>query len=545
MTVPNCTLKSILTKVASTSMVIKFLSRHSEGLATVFLLHRAAGVYAGINGHAPHELEQMLIELKRRKIKLVSLQQVVDAAWGRGDLPSGSIAFTVDDGYRDQIEVIAPIFVKHQVPLTIFLITGLINGELWPWDAKIHWLILKASQTSLEIKLGRHCLKWPLVSQLERMNTRRELQAICASFSGEEIDDFICSLQAAVGVELPHIPPVEFAPANWEQVRQLESAGVRFAPHTHTHRILSRLQEAEVRSELGRSLEIIMAETHHGLPIFAYPVGMEQHFRFREMHLAENMGFSAAFVVCNDYNRWGDAQVATELRFRLARFGLPKTITETLWLTKGLQSISEKFYDFNSVKLVGGIYINKLMARMTRPLIIKHKDIMKRLAWRLFFALGRYDSLKNLRAERIGRFVFVCRGNICRSPYAEAAAKSHGISAISCGVDVRRSVPAESVAVRAAFLSGKNLTAHMSRSISEIPFNSSDCFVVMDPSNLPIARVVADSVGCQITLIGLWRKSAQPEIMDPYNSPMQVYRQCFHEIDESLTGLATLIGRTL
>jgi len=534
-------LKSILARVAATGTARRALSRFFNGCTTVFLLHRAAGVYDGINGHDLRELERILIDLKRYGFNLVSLQQVVEEAQGKRELPSQSIAFTMDDGYQDQIEFIAPIFVKLEVPLTVFLITGLVSSELWPWDAKISWLIHQARQTSIEIPLGHHRLNWPLGSHQEQLHTCRELQAIGAALQEEEIGHFLSILEAAVEVQLPETPPKEFSPASWDQIRQLESAGIQFAPHTHSHRILSQLPETEVRFELSRSLEIIMEETRFGLPVLAYPVGMEQHFGLREMRLAESMGFSAAFAVCGDYARWGESKVASEQRYCLKRFGFPSSTPAAFWFVTGLEALRRP-----STTLAGAhsghiMNTDDFLGQSHRPTRMSRRALLRRLVGRLHLALGRFDSLRCIDAERIERFVFVCRGNVCRSPYAEATAKSLGLSATSCGVDVSRSAPAESMAVRAAFLRGKNLSECMSRSIFDVPLDSSDCLVAMDSSHLPVARDVAARVGCQTTLIGLWRTPFVPEIADPYGRPLQNFHQCFNEIDEALVGLVNWI----
>jgi protein-tyrosine phosphatase len=167
--------------------------------------------------------------------------------------------------------------------------------------------------------------------------------------------------------------------------------------------------------------------------------------------------------------------------------------------------------------------------------------LLRQIHHRARFAMGQFDNLKYIQAERIDRIVFVCRGNVCRSPYAEAAAKSLGLQATSCGVDVIRSAPAEPMAVRAALMRGKDLSMHMSRSIFDVSLGRADLLVAMDPSHLPVACEVAAGTGSQVTLIGLWRKPTVTEIADPYGKPLLDYCQCFDRIDEALSELLNSI----
>jgi len=55
---------------------------------------------------------------------------------------------------------------------------------------------------------------------------------------------------------------------------------------------------------------------------------------------------------------------------------------------------------------------------------------------------------------------FVCSGNICRSPYAEAAARRCGLTAISCGIATEKGLPADGTAITEAAQRGLDLTSH-------------------------------------------------------------------------------------
>lgn len=516
------TIKAILSRIAVTGLARRILANCTNGIVTVFLLHRPATVNEAIHGHDPEDIVRIITLLKKYKFNLVSLQQVVEAAQGKRVLPYGSIAFSIDDGYKDQLEIIAPIFLENEVPVTVFLTTGLVNKELWSWDAKIHWLLHKTRLTSIEIEMGFHRLEWPLTGNMERLVTRRELQSICAALPGEKIDWFLRLLEKSTEIQLPECPPPEFSPASWDMVRKLESSGVRFAPHTHSHRILRGLSDTEVFSEISRSMGLLKKETRHWLPILAYPVGMESHFGAREMYLAERSGCSAAFAVCENYSRWGKSHLPIKDLYCLKRFGLPSSIHEAIWIASGMQEIV-------SLMLKRRKY-NKLNNVMRKG----SKTYLRNLWIKMKYKLGCYDYLKDIDIHRVKRLVFVCSGNVCRSPYAEAVTKSKNLPAISCGVEVYRSAPAEPMAVRAAILRGKDISRHVSRSIYDVSIVDSDLLIAMDPSHLNISHKVAHNVGCQATLISLWHESPLSGIADPYGGQLDEFNACFDEIDNSL-----------
>ena len=64
--------------------------------------------------------------------------------------------------------------------------------------------------------------------------------------------------------------------------------------------------------------------------------------------------------------------------------------------------------------------------------------------------LGLYRQYGPADRGEVRRLVFVCKGNICRSPFAEAVARAAGADAVSYGLDARDGLPANPSAIRTA-----------------------------------------------------------------------------------------------
>ena len=118
---------------------------------------------------------------------------------------------------------------------------------------------------------------------------------------------------------------------------------------------------------------------------------------------------------------------------------------------------------------------------------------------------GRYERWRSVDWSRVKRLVFVCSGNICRSPFAERFALSKGINAVSCGTTAKGGAPGDPTAIQVAQSFGIDLEDHASKRVSEVDFSASDLIVVMDVHHLAAVEHVSERAGAQLTLLGLDR----------------------------------------
>jgi protein-tyrosine phosphatase len=131
--------------------------------------------------------------------------------------------------------------------------------------------------------------------------------------------------------------------------------------------------------------------------------------------------------------------------------------------------------------------------------------------------LGSYEPLRNIEWQRVQRLVFVCKGNICRSPYAEARARVLGLASASFGLETPGGYSANPLALRIGQLRGIDLTAHVSKSLRSASLGPGDLVMVFEPEQLKPARELLESFeGVQLSLLGLWARPSRPHVADPY-----------------------------
>jgi protein-tyrosine phosphatase len=159
------------------------------------------------------------------------------------------------------------------------------------------------------------------------------------------------------------------------------------------------------------------------------------------------------------------------------------------------------------------------------------------LAWSEYIA-GRYRHFRRVRWEDVERVVFVCHGNICRSPYAERRAASYGLPAASFGLSAETAAPADSSARRIAARRGIELAQHCACDVGNFQFRSGDLLVVMEPRQVRTIARFLPSVPCQLTLLGLWSRPPRPHIHDPHRLSEAYWEECFDVIDSAVRTIA-------
>lgn len=135
------------------------------------------------------------------------------------------------------------------------------------------------------------------------------------------------------------------------------------------------------------------------------------------------------------------------------------------------------------------------------------------------------------------RVIFVCSGNICRSPMAAGIATKRfeelgvGAAVISCGTLNIQGKRADPHAVQAAAEHGIDLGAHRSQGVSVGLLRLADHIVVMEPKHADHVLRHAPELAAKV--VRLWEHSDVPmaEIHDPIGSDLDAFRTCYTELE--------------
>jgi len=210
-------------------------------------------------------------------------------------------------------------------------------------------------------------------------------------------------------------------------------------------------------------------------------------------------------------------------------------------LIEHLETVDQVHYRL--IRKVTNLTLIVPMRRLSGLLHIIKAKVLRRLA---IWVWKQDDTITANRPRPIHSVLFVCKGNICRSPLAEAYMKSkltgkHQLRVFSAGLDTTPGHTANSVAETIARQYGLALEGHRTTPISRELIRQADLIVVMEYSQRQSLLATYPEAHGKVSLLSSFRSGLVTHIPDPYGGTHEQFDHCYQLISHSCDNLLTYI----
>ena len=228
-------------------------------------------------------LDRFLAHLAAEKWDVVTIAEAVRRS-GSADNHSRYVNFSIDDCYRDSFELVAPVFRRHNVPLTLFVTTGIPDGTMPLWSVGLEDALTERKSVALD---GQ-------VIKLSGAEGRRAaFQRISSWWDGPDAIRHYVAFCAANGIDMEAMHWKHAI--SWEMLEQLaKDPLIEIGAHTINHPRMSELSPEAVLAELEGSRTRLNERLNLNVQHFAFPYGRSGDCGPRDFALARRAGFLSA-----------------------------------------------------------------------------------------------------------------------------------------------------------------------------------------------------------------------------------------------------------
>lgn len=317
---------------------------YSKDMAIIFMLHRFNDPEYGVKDrHDAQFLDEALTWLKGEGFIFESLDNFLSSREEGSKQLQKKVIFTLDDGFRDQLTVAAPIFYQHACPATVFLITEFIDKQCWLWDDKIEYVLKNTKKSDISLTINNNLVALDL-NNGDYKAALHKAREFCKSIPTRILKDFLGNLSREGDVVIPEETPRDYMPLTWEMAREWGNKGIAFGSHGLDHSILSCLDEQELSRHLTDSYRRVSEEIEKPSTVFCYPTGRYgKDFGAREIQYLKMSKYTSALSSDSGFAHLGGH--SDEEIYRVKRFAFPSNMNDLIQYCSGIEIVKEKVRD--------------------------------------------------------------------------------------------------------------------------------------------------------------------------------------------------------
>jgi peptidoglycan/xylan/chitin deacetylase (PgdA/CDA1 family) len=295
MTWQHAVVRTALWSLSATALPFLTSSRYS-GIGGILAFHR---IYepkpyefgSQATSVTPKHFRYLIQTLIRHGYSFLSMSALIDRLVARDRLQEKVVCLTFDDGFVDNFTAAYPICREYAVPMTIYLVSGIIRREFPMWSFALETAV--ANNETLELTCHGQALRLNCRTRSEKRSAYFALSSRLAVALPNEIRQVCGELTCRYGIDV--VSPSDRNALTASMIAEMQDSGlVEFGAHSVHHAYLGALKDAEAYWEIEQSKRDCEALVGAKVCHFAYPYGDAKAAGVRESVFCQQLGFRSA-----------------------------------------------------------------------------------------------------------------------------------------------------------------------------------------------------------------------------------------------------------
>lgn len=278
------------------------------------------------------------LEYLSRNNYVLSISEAIGHFQNNQPLPPNAAVITIDDGYADAYEIAFPILKKYKMPATLYVVTDFVDGKCWLWTDLMRFILQKTEKESVSIEFDDEKIGAKLTGDFVRFEIAGRINAKLKRLPDELKNAKIKEISENLKVEIPELPPGEYAAITWAQAKEMDAESLRIESHTVSHPILTNINQTRLEDELENSKSRLENVLGRKVEHFCYPNG---NLNADVQKAVEKAGYISAVTTAYGFNS------SQANQFTLRRIDAASPIEKFAQSASGFEAFTQKIRNQN------------------------------------------------------------------------------------------------------------------------------------------------------------------------------------------------------
>ena len=241
--------------------------------------------------HIHYETFKKQLNIIKNSYQVISMNDVIQIYKKKIKIKDKLLAITFDDGFKNNIEVAAPILDNYNFEATFYVTSGLINTNNLFWVDQLENSINSFEGDHIKIMIKGEASEFSTKSKKNKIETLNKIKIYCKNSMNSEknrIVDFLNKISFSDHTNTRGVQNYNLM--NWSDIKTInESNNFVIGGHSLKHDLFSKIElESDLKYDIKLSIELIQKKLGQKVIHYSYPEGQNIHFNKKVIEILKS-----------------------------------------------------------------------------------------------------------------------------------------------------------------------------------------------------------------------------------------------------------------